>query len=148
MLINSAKLGTYDINLMNYKVSHMPVGSLDYSQLDLQLDSLKQNLETIKAIDPTTLPKSDAINYQVYRQDLNTVITMMESYVNDMRYDKSKPVDEAEILHLDMGTRTNFRNGSDIVKKVLKRDKDALQKNKSLYNVSYKKAIKEMGFDE
>ncbi|MDY2528730.1 hypothetical protein SOP56_02515 [Weissella confusa] len=148
ILVNSAKLGTYDVNLMNYKVSSMPVGSLDYGQLDLQLDSLKQNLDTIKSIDPTTLPKSDAINYQVYRQDLNTVIIMMESYVSDMRFDKSKPVDKAETLHLDMGTRTNFRSGSDIAKKVLKRDETALQKNENLYDESYKKAIKEMGFDE
>ena len=147
VLVNSANLAIYDVGLMNYKVSNMPVGSMDYAQLDLQLDSLKQNLETIKSIDPTTLPKFDAINYQVYRQDLNTVITMMESYVSDMRYDKSKPVNESETLHPDMGTRTNFQQGSTASKEVLQRDKDLLHKGENLYNRTYKEAIKEMGAD-
>lgn len=144
ILVNSAKLATYDVNLMTCKVSRSTVRELDYGQLNIQLDSLNQNLETIKSIDPTTLPKDDAINYQAYRQDLNTIITIMKSYAADMRKDKSLPVDDSEKLVLNMGTRENFAYGATIARSVLKRDSKALKDDKNLYKVAYEPAIQEM----
>ncbi|MDF8367060.1 hypothetical protein G9406_05555 [Weissella paramesenteroides] len=144
VLINSAKLGMYDLYLMNYKVANVTDGTLDYGQLEIQLDSLHQNLATIKSIDPTTLPKDDAINYQVYREDLNTVITMINSYVDAMREDTSKKINNSEKLNSQEATRNNFRYGYSITNKILERDKTELVQHKDLYENGDKLAIKEM----
>lgn len=148
VLMNSATLGLYDVTLMEYKVNTIPTGELNYGQLSVQLDSLEQNLDTIKSIDPTTLPKDDAINYQVYRQDLNTIIKVIQSYVNSMRRNQDTTPVDSEILISDMGSRTNFNGGAHMVQDIFKQDRDALKSDGNLYAVRYAKQLKKLEEDK
>lgn len=138
VLINSAELAKYDLKLLDYKVLS---GDADmrYGELNIQLDSLKQNLETIKDVDPTTLPKIDAINYQVYRQDLNTVVKLSEDATNNMRKDRTKVAGDEDELDLDISTRPQFDATMKSLKHVLNQDEQGLKQHKDLYNINYAK---------
>lgn len=138
VLINSAELAKYDLKLLDYKVS---TGNTDmrYGELNVQLDSLKQNLETIKDVDPTTLPKTDSINYQVYRQDLNTVVKLSEDAANSLRKDRTQTVNNDDNLDLDISTRPQFDTTVARLKQVLNQDEQGLKQHKNLYHVNYSK---------
>lgn len=142
ILINSAKLAEYDLNLMIYKIDNGGDETLDYGQFRFQLDSLQQNFKTIEAINPTSLPKNQAMNYQVYRQNLNAVIYKATSYVNALRVNQTETPKDTDKLHVDLGTRQNFYQGVGSSLNVIKSDLKALENNKSLYDQDYKKNSK------
>lgn len=142
ILINSAKLAEYDLNLMIYKIDNGTDETLDYGQFRFQLDSLQQNFKTIEAINPTSLPKNQAMNYQVYRQNLNAVIYKATSYVNTLRVNQAETPKDADKLHVDLGVRQNFYQGVGSSLAVIKGDLSALENNTSLYDQDYKKNSK------
>lgn len=144
VLSNSARLAEYDIMVLRLKVNNSVPETLEYGQLKFQIDSLNQNLETIKSIDVTSLPKDDTINYQVYRQDLNGVIYMINSYIDGLRKDKQESADDTELLQTDKKHVQNFRNGMNTTLNVMEHDEDALNNGYSLYNINYKQAVAEM----
>ncbi|MDV3545899.1 hypothetical protein [Leuconostoc falkenbergense] len=142
ILINSAKLAEYDLNLMIYKIDNGTDETLDYGQFRFQLDSLQQNFKTIEAINPTSLPKNQAMNYQVYRQNLNAVIYKATSYVNALRVNQAEAPKDIDKLHVDLGVRQNFYQGVGSSLDVIKGDLSALENNTSLYDQDYKKNSK------
>ena len=142
ILINSAKLAEYDLNLMIYKIDNGTDETLDYGQFRFQLDSLQQNFETIEAINPTSLSKNQAMNYQVYRQNLNAVIYKATSYVNALRVNQTETPKDTDKLHVDLGARQNFYQGVGSSLNVIKSDLKVLENNKSLYDQDYKKNSK------
>lgn len=142
ILINSAKLAEYDLDLMIYKIDNGGDETLDYGQFRFQLDSLQQNFETIEAINPTSLSKNQAMNYQVYRQNLNAVIYKATSYVNALRVNQTKTPKDTDKLHVDLGARQNFYQGVGSSLNVIKSDLKVLENNKSLYDQDYKKNSK------
>ncbi|WP_338753042.1 hypothetical protein [Leuconostoc mesenteroides] len=142
ILINSAKLAEYDLNLMIYKIDRGGDETLDYGQFRFQLDSLQQNFETIEAINPTSLSKNQAMNYQVYRQNLNAVIYKATSYVNALRVNQTETPKDTDKLHVDLGARQNFYQGVGSSLNVIKSDLKALENNNSLYDQDYKKNSK------
>ncbi|WP_273716126.1 hypothetical protein [Leuconostoc mesenteroides] len=142
ILINSAKLAEYDLDLMIYKIDNGGDETLDYGQFRFQLDSLQQNFETIEAINPTSLSKNQAMNYQVYRQNLNAVIYKATSYVNALRVNQTETPKDTDKLHVDLGVRQNFYQGVGSSLDVIKGDLSALENNKSLYDQDYKKNSK------
>ncbi|WP_232683941.1 hypothetical protein [Leuconostoc mesenteroides] len=142
ILINSAKLAEYDLDLMIYKIDNGGDETLDYGQFRFQLDSLQQNFETIEAINPTSLSKNQAMNYQVYRQNLNAVIYKATSYVNALRINQTETPKDTDKLHVDLGARQNFYQGVGSSLNVIKSDLKVLENNKSLYDQDYKKNSK------
>lgn len=142
ILINSAKLAEYDLDLMIYKIDNGGDETLDYGQFRFQLDSLQQNFETIEAINPTSLSKNQAMNYQVYRQNLNAVIYKATSYVNALRVNQTETPKDTDKLHVDLGARQNFYQGVGSSLNVIKSDLKVLENNKSLYDQDYKKNSK------
>ncbi|GEM_PF-2316011 len=142
ILINSAKLAEYDLDLMIYKIDNGGDETLDYGQFRFQLDSLQQNFETIEAINPTSLSKNQAMNYQVYRQNLNAVIYKATSYVNALRVNQTETPKDTDKLHVDLGARRNFYQGVGSSLNVIKSDLKVLENNKSLYDQDYKKNSK------
>ena len=116
--------------------------TLDYGQFRFQLDSLQQNFETIEAINPTSLSKNQAMNYQVYRQNLNAVIYKATSYVNALRVNQTETPKDTDKLHVDLGARQNFYQGVGSSLNVIKSDLKVLENNKSLYDQDYKKNSK------
>ena len=142
ILINSAKLAEYDLDLMIYKIDNGGDETLDYGQFRFQLDSLQQNFETIEAINPTSLSKNQAMNYQVYRQNLNAVIYKATSYVNALRVNQTETPKDTDKLHVDLGARQNFYQGVGSSLNVIKSDLKVLENNKSLYDLDYKKNSK------
>ncbi len=142
ILINSAKLAEYDLDLMIYKIDNGGDETLDYGQFRFQLDSLQQNFETIEAINPTSLSKNQAMNYQVYRQNLNAVIYKATSYVNALRVNQTETPKDTDKLQVDLGARQNFYQGVGSSLNVIKSDLKVLENNKSLYDQDYKKNSK------
>lgn len=142
ILINSAKLAEYDLDLIIYKIDNGGDETLDYGQFRFQLDSLQQNFETIEAINPTSLSKNQAMNYQVYRQNLNAVIYKATSYVNALRVNQTETPKDTDKLHVDLGARQNFYQGVGSSLNVIKSDLKVLENNKSLYDQDYKKNSK------
>ncbi|MBZ6008420.1 hypothetical protein KIJ00_04010 [Leuconostoc gelidum subsp. aenigmaticum] len=144
ILMNSAKLAEYDIDVMIYKIDNGGDDNLDYGQFRFQLDSLQQNFKTIESIDPTSLNTKQSMNYQVYRQNLNAIIYKMTSYVNSLRVNQSDTPKDTDKLHIDIGARQNFYYGSGDSLKVLVSDFKALKDKKSLYDNDYKNALKKL----
>ena len=144
ILMNSAKLAEYDIDVMLYKIDQGGDDTLDYGQFRFQLDSLQQNFKTIEAVDPTSLNPKQSMNYQVYRQNLNAIIYKMTSYVNSLRTNQTDTPKDTDKLHIDMGARQNFYEGAGDSLKVLASDLQALQDKKSLYDNDYKNTLKKL----
>ena len=144
ILMNSAKLAEYDIDVMLYKIDHGGDDSLDYGQFRFQLDSLQQNFKTIEAVDPTSLNPKQSMNYQVYRQNLNAIIYKMTSYVDSLRTNQTDTPKDTDKLHIDMGARQNFYEGAGDSLKVLASDLQALKDKKSLYDNDYKNTLKKL----
>lgn len=142
ILMNSAKLAEYDIDLMLYKVNSGGDDTLDYGQFRFQIDSLQQNFKTIESIDPTSLPKEQAMNYQVYRQNLNAVIYKVTSYVNGLRIDQVSTPNDSDKLHVDLNARQNFERGVGSALSVIKEDLKALENKESLYEQDYSNNVK------
>lgn len=144
ILMNSAKLAEYDIDVMLYKIDCGGDDTLDYGQFRFQLDSLQQNFKTIEAVDPTSLNPKQSMNYQVYRQNLNAIIYKMTSYVNSLRANQTDTPKDTDKLHIDMGARQNFYEGAGDSLKVLASDLQALKNKKSLYDNDYKDTLKKL----
>ncbi|WP_394456186.1 hypothetical protein ACF0HZ_01800 [Leuconostoc suionicum] len=144
ILMNSAKLAEYDIDVMLYKIDHGGDDNLNYGQFRFQLDSLQQNFKTIEAVDPTSLNPKQSMNYQVYRQNLNAIIYKMTSYVNSLRTNQTDTPKDNDKLHIDMGARQNFYEGAGDSLKVLASDLQALKDKKSLYDNDYKNTLKKL----
>lgn len=144
ILINSAKLAMYDLDVMIDKIDTGGDDNLDYGQFRFQLDSLKQNFKTIESIDPTSLPKNEAINYQVYRQNLNAIIYKSTSYVNSLRVNKSGVPQDNDKLHIDLGIRNNFYKGIGSSHDVVSKDLSTLTKRRNLFDTDYKKSFDEL----
>lgn len=144
ILMNSAKLAEYDIDVMLYKIGHGGDDTLDYGQFRFQLDSLQQNFKTIESVDPTSLNPKQSMNYQVYRQNLNAIIYKMTSYVNSLRANQTDTPKDTDKLHIDMGARQNFYEGAGDSLKVLASDLQALKDKKSLYDNDYKNTLKKL----
>lgn len=144
ILMNSAKLAEYDIDVMLYKIDYGGDDTLDYGQFRFQLDSLQQNFKTIEAVDPTSLNPKQSMNYQVYRQNLNAIIYKMTSYVDSLRTNQTDTPKDTDKLHIDMGARQNFYEGAGDSLKVLASDLQALKDKKSLYDNDYKNTLKKL----
>ena len=138
ILFNSAELAEYDIDLLIKKANEAENSQLEYGQLKFQIDSLNQNLETIKSVDVTSLPKDDTMNYQVYRQDLNGVIYLINSYTDGLRKDISKNLTEWEQLDTNKKRIEHFVDGMITAQNVIKRDKASLKSGVNLYDANYK----------
>ncbi|MFT9314027.1 hypothetical protein [Leuconostoc pseudomesenteroides] len=144
ILMNSAKLAEYDIDVMLYKIDQGGDDTLDYGQFRFQLDSLQQNFKTIEAVDPTSLNPKQSMNYQVYRQNLNAIIYKMTSYVNSLRANQTDTPKDTDKLHIDMGARQNFYKGAGDSLNILASDFQALKDKKSLYDNDYKNTLKKL----
>ncbi len=144
ILMNSANLAEYDIDVMLYKIDYGGDDTLDYGQFRFQLDSLQQNFKTIEAVDPTSLNPKQSMNYQVYRQNLNAIIYKMTSYVDSLRTNQTDTPKDTDKLHIDMGARQNFYEGAGDSLKVLASDLQALKDKKSLYDNDYKNTLKKL----
>ncbi|WP_273706678.1 hypothetical protein [Leuconostoc mesenteroides] len=138
ILFNSAKLAEYDIDLLIKKANEAENNHLEYGQLKFQIDSLNQNLETIKSVNVTSLPKDDTMNYQVYRQDLNSVIYLINSYIDGLREDLNKNLTEWELLNTSKKRIEHFVDGMVTAQNVIKRDKTSLKSKINLYDANYK----------
>ena len=131
-------MAEYDIDLLIKKANEAENSQLEYGQLKFQIDSLNQNLETIKSVDVTSLPKDDTMNYQVYRQDLNGVIYLINSYTDGLRKDISKNLTEWEQLDTNKKRIEHFVDGMITAQNVIKRDKASLKSGVNLYDANYK----------
>jgi hypothetical protein len=135
VLINSTKLALYDVNLLIYKSNTIKSKMIEVSQLQYQVDSLKENLKIIKKVDITKLPRNQSMNYQVYREDLTNIIYKLQSDVDGMN-------EVSKYKNLLVFTNRNkliFEKSLYRVRKVLNVDSEAIKNNEDLYNQTYKK---------
>ncbi len=85
VILNSINLARYDLKLMKLKINMSQNGNqITYQQLAFQIDSLKKNMETIKQVQVTELPRDKTLNYQVYTQDLNAIIYQCNNDLNSL----------------------------------------------------------------
>ena len=82
MLLNSADLALFDIDLLLYKV--LTLKEFDSIQLNFQIESIEENEHLIKRINFENLPDSDLINYQIYMKELHDVIYKLKNIINEM----------------------------------------------------------------
>lgn len=141
---NSTKLATYDIDLLIYKVKCAKDVPLSKAQLAYQTDSLNQNLSVIKDVQITDLPRSESMNYQVYRADLSNVIYRINNsleQIEDITKKNIKPeeqVIDGQLL-FDDNIQNTFLNDLVAVRKIILRDENAIKSGKNLYETGYVK---------
>ncbi|MFT8882640.1 MAG: hypothetical protein ABF975_01340 [Liquorilactobacillus hordei] len=135
VLINSTKLALYDVNLLIYKTNTIKSKMIEVSQLQYQVDSLKENLKIVKKIDITKLPKNQSMNYQVYREDLTNIIYRLQSDIDGMNEVSKKK----NLLVFIEKNRLIFERSLYTVRKVLKIDGEAIENNEDLYDQAYER---------
>lgn len=85
VIINSAKLAEYNINVM--KVFVMSPDEMKLGSFQNSYKALEENFETIKNVDVTRLPKEDSMNYQSYRLQFHGAIALIDLAMNIQKSD-------------------------------------------------------------
>ncbi|AYJ42469.1 hypothetical protein [Lactiplantibacillus pentosus] len=143
---NSTKLAVYDIDLLIYKVSYAKNVPLSKEQLAYQTDSLNQNLSIIKDVQITNLPKSESMNYQVYRADLSNVIYRINSSLNQIediskKNSKFKGYIDGQ-LYFNSEIQETFLRELVLTRNVILEDEHTVKKGGDLYEHGYEKQRK------
>lgn len=136
-LENSAKLALFDIDLLINKVNDLRGKDLNVDQLNYQIESLKDNLDTVKNITFTQLGIKHVRNYQVYRKNLQDVIYKLENDLKEIKkvYGDGRKIslspEDEEILMKSLKT----------VRHVIQRDNEYLKQDADLLKKDFEKEI-------
>lgn len=141
VLKNSADIAIADIDLMAVKAKLSETEPIQFDRINFQVESLEQNLKMIEDIQITNLPKDESMNYQVYRLDLYNVIYKEKSYISDLRdqaNQNNKSKSGTDIVVWNKKERLKFIDELMVIREMIKNERDALNKNESLYDLQYK----------
>lgn len=152
ILINSAKNARFDFKLLKYKTETAVDNEMMYIELNFELDSLKDNLETIKQIDVSKLPKDQSENYQVYRADLNGLIYKTYSELRFVSKNQDTTMKDTDKLELTKENRELLSKSFDRSYQVIRADEvaiengDSIRKKTNHYDEKYIDELVENGY--
>ncbi|MCR1889616.1 hypothetical protein NSA16_00300 [Ligilactobacillus murinus] len=145
VILNSINLARYDLKLMKLKINMSQNGNqITYQQLAFQIDSLKKNMETIKQVQVTELPRDKTLNYQVYTQDLNAIIYQCNNDLNSLKKLANKSENGEDLLELNPINIKTLLSAIDKDLQILSDDEQVIEENGNLYDRHYKQALKEI----
>lgn len=145
VILNSINLARYDLKLMKLKINMSQNGNqITYQQLAFQIDSLKKNMETIKQVQVTELPRDKTLNYQVYTQDLNAIIYQCNNDLNSLKKLANKSENGEDLLELNPINIKTLLSAIDKDLQILSDDEQVIEENGNLYDRRYKQALEEI----
>ena len=145
VILNSINLARYDLKLMKLKINMSQNGNqITYQQLAFQIDSLKKNMETIKQVQVTELPRDKTLNYQVYTQDLNAIIYQCNNDLNSLKKLANKSENGEDLLELNPINVKTLLSAIDKDLQILSDDEQVIEENGNLYDRHYKQALEEI----
>lgn len=145
VILNSINLARYDLKLMKLKINMSQNGNqITYQQLAFQIDSLKKNMETIKQVQVTELPRDKTLNYQVYTQDLNAIIYQCNNDLNSLKKLANKSENGEDLLELNPINVKTLLSAIDKDLQILSDDEQVIEENGNLYDRRYKQALEEI----
>lgn len=142
-LENSAQLALFDIDLLINKVVLLKGKDLNVDQLNYQVESLKDNLDTVKNITFTQLGIKHVKNYQVYRKNLQDVIYKLEDNLREIR----KVYGNGRKINLIPEDEKTFMESLKAVRHVIQRDKEYLKQDADLLQKDYAKEIETLDYN-
>ncbi|MFR0607109.1 hypothetical protein ACLUV9_01825 [Limosilactobacillus balticus] len=136
-LENSAQLALFDIDLLINKVTLLKGKDLNIDQLNYQVESLKDNLNTVKNITFTQLGIKHVKNYQVYRKNLQDVIYKLEDNLKEIQ----RVYGNGRKITLTPEDESTLMKSLKTVRHVIQRDNEYLKQDADLLQKDFEKAI-------